>query len=76
MVQKLPEQNPSPNTHLMQPLFLSTLYKNNHFFIISEINQIYHMQFHDSELRNTCIAFASQFRISAMLLLSSVHRVQ
>jgi len=60
---------------LMQPSFLATLYKNNIFLIISEINQTYHMQFHDTELRNTCIAFASQFRMSAMLLLSSVHRV-
>jgi len=33
MVQKLPEQNPSPNTHLTQPLFLSTLYKDNNFFL-------------------------------------------
>jgi hypothetical protein len=75
MVQELPEQNPRQNTHLMQPLFLSTLYKNNNFFIISKSNQTYHMQFHDSELRNTCIAFASQFRASGTLLLSRVHRV-
>jgi len=39
------------------------------------MNQTYHMQFHDPKLRNTCIAFASQFRMSDMLLFSSVHRV-